>query len=103
MGMEMDMLRAELAKAQQAAKDAKGRIDMVNAQEVVDALYDRIDRQKMLDARAVQPRESEGMTVSPWGTTKEEDQAVIDRLIKKTGKKGMPVRQSWEQVELHEL
>lgn len=105
MSMDMSTLRAELAKAQQTAKEAKTPIEMANAQEVVDALYDRIDRQKLLDAPNEAPNKGVGARASPWGTTPEEDQAVIDRLVKTAGKKGMRVMntESWRQIELHEL
>ena len=47
----MAMLNAELKKAQAAAKGARTTIDMLNAQEWVDELCDRMDKQELLEPR----------------------------------------------------
>ena len=105
MNVNVDMLRAELAKAQKARGEAKTQIEMINAQEAVDALFDRIDRQKLLDAPSVATLEApiKSKPSGPWGTTAEEDQAIIDRILAAAGKKkGLKIKESFEQIEVHE-
>ena len=86
------------AKAQQVAKAAKTPVEMVNTQEAVDALHDRIQRQLILDKEIVTDECEKGASSTALHVTAE-DQAVIDRIVKAAGMKGMKTTKAQEQLE----
>jgi hypothetical protein len=64
---------------------------------------DRIDRQTMIEAQAQAQPEA-----GPFGQTSSlplsvEDQVIVARLSVAAGGSGMPVTESFMQIELHEL
>ena len=91
----MQSLSAALAKAQSEVKLAKTRVELVNAQEVVDALCDRMDRQKLLENQPV------GGT--PSGVARKKEAALLAKLKVLLRGKQFPVNtESWKQIQVHE-
>ena len=82
----MAKLSALLVKAQKDAKFAKTPIQKVNAQETVDALADRIEKQEWLEKQ-------QG----------DLDALVLERLKKLADGKFPVETESWKQIDMHEL
>ena len=81
---ELEHLTYLLSMAQSDAKLAKSPIEMVNAQELVDALYDRIERQQILEKV-------------------DEDASIIAKVKALAGGEFPVDTQSWKQFDLHEM
>ena len=104
MSATMDRLKAQLANAQAAAAAATSPLQMVNAQEEVDALYDRIERQLMLEMPASFTDElTDGPQVADQ--PKYADEAdLIAKMKRLLGESKFPVEtKSFMQIDMHEL
>ena len=101
----MTMLSAQLAKAQSAAKLATTEMEMCHAQEWVDELCDRMDKQEVLELKA-----SEEVDVSKYAkyaldnAELEEKNAALAEKMKSVIGDGLAVNtEMYELIELHEL
>ena len=100
----MAMLSAELKKAQAAAKVASTNIEMLNAQEWVDELCDRMDRQEMLESRPASDIPLTKYAKYARNAELEEKNAALADKMKSVIGDGLAVNsEMYELVELHEL
>merc|ERR1712070_454568 len=81
-------LKAELVKAQEVAREAATDMQLVHAQETLDALYDRIELEYKLSAPTANPEEDELL-------------AKVDEILDRDER--FDVTPSWMQITLHEL
>ena len=81
----MKFLSQELKKAELAANEAKTPIQMINAQEDINGLIDRMDKQEAIEESA--------------------HERLLELMDAVLGDKGFPVskEQSYKSIELHEL
>ena len=100
----MAMLSAELKKAQAAAKVASTNIEMLNAQEWVDELCDRMDKQEMLESRPASDIPLTKYAKYARNAELEEKNAALADKMKSVIGDGLAVNsEMYELVELHEL
>ena len=90
MSVNVEALKAQLKRAQAEAAKAVTPLEMVNAQEEVDALYDRIEKAVYFEKAA--PAEPTAA-----------DAVLLAKLKVMVGDNNFPVdTQSWKQIEVHE-
>ena len=94
----VESLSIQLKVAQAAFKKAKTPIEMVNAQEVIDALADRMELADWLSHPSTPL-----VKISGLGKPSVRDDAIIEKMKKLVDAPFPVVTQSWKQVELHEL
>ena len=98
----MAMLTSQLAVAQQGLKKAKTPVEIINAQEVVDAIADRIDLQEWLATPEPATIKLTKDITPPAPKDAAMDEAIMQRLKKLIGTPFSIPSQSWKQVEIHE-